>query len=154
MNNNNKLIVIDGIIGAGKTSLIEHLKNIIVRDNVLFISEPVDKFMEYKQFNPLKLSYENIKNKAITQLHITNCLITHFKNVIEANKNKIIICERGLFSPRIFTNVSYELKHITEFEHCFIIDYLNEKIKNNLIDLQVVGLFFIDIPIDNALKRI
>ena len=149
---NNKLIVIDGLIGAGKSTLIEVIKNKINNDNVLFVSEPIDKYMEYKQFSPLKLAYENPKNWSITQLHIINCLTNTFSEINKKNKDKIIISERGLFSPLIFSNVTNELNYMTDFELCFIIDYLYDKI--NILNLPITGLFYIDISIDKALERI
>ena len=147
------IIVVDGNIGAGKSTLIEKLKEKNKNENIIFIKEPVDKFMEYKQFNPLKLMYDNPDKSAITQLHISNCLIDYFKDIVKY-KDKIIICERGLLSVEVFSRVYRDNNHLSDFEYTFVNDHMQDKIKEIFSKMPIDAILFIDIPIDIALERI
>lgn len=148
-----KIIVIDGLIGVGKTTLVEILKQ--KYKDIVFAKEPVEEFMKYKHYNPLKLAYENPKNWTITQLHIINCLVNHFKKIIESSESRIIVSERGVLSPKIFTRILKNNGFITDFEHQFINDYNEQEIKKIFDDnYPIDGIFYIDIPPEIALKRI
>ena len=46
-----KIISIEGNIGSGKSTLIKKLKEIIKNDDILFLDEPVDEWMEIKDEN-------------------------------------------------------------------------------------------------------
>lgn len=154
-----KIILIEGNISVGKSTLIENLKaDKELLEKVHFLDEPVEEFCTYqtrygKIFNPLKEQYKNEKNFPIVQLHIIKSLAEQY-NHIDKNK-EYIICERGLYSPLVFVDTQFKNGNISEFTKEFLKDYAFSTIKNTLKnDFEYHGVFIIDIPIETCLERI
>ena len=64
---------IEGIVGCGKTTLLEWLKMMLLEDGCTFymISKPVNKFKKKITYNPLDECYKcPSQSAAMAQIHI------------------------------------------------------------------------------------
>lgn len=150
---NDKYVIIDGLIGSGKTtigpSLVQYFNKLGV--DAVFIHEPVE---EWKSSGKLKEFYDDIPGKAF-EFHMYT-LKTIFDNTVRVmNKNKhntVFVCERSIFSVKyIFFENLKELGFITprqEYE-------FNEKFKEYSLFLPTPSLFiWLDTPISTCMERI
>jgi deoxyadenosine/deoxycytidine kinase len=120
-------ISIEGNIASGKTTALNLLPK---REGYFFVSEPVEKFAEFEDFNPLLLSYENPHDcSPITQLHILECLFKSdsettmmFKMVGDA----VVISERTLASSACFIRAQIANKVFHPFVGAFLLHKLKE----------------------------
>jgi deoxyadenosine/deoxycytidine kinase len=112
-------ISIEGNIGAGKSTLVKILKEIINDDKILFIQEPVDEWLKLQDENG-----ENILDKFYADTKSwaykfqMNAFITRLqrlqKNLI---KYKLCICERHINTDKnCFAKQLYEDQNISEIE--------------------------------------
>lgn len=127
------LVSIDGIMGAGKTFLFDHLQQNNQFKDVVFIMEPSHQFREYKNHTPLKDYYANPhSNCAFSQLFILDILQKLYSETFCQCNSTRYISERNLYSAKIFTTAQYKMGYINEFQHDYIIDKIQEKIKTVL----------------------
>jgi len=155
-----KILSVEGLVGAGKTTLLQKIKPLLP-PSVEIIYEPVERFQTYKQFNPLKLFYDDpVRNAGFVQYHIIEELGKHFSEKIsdcEKQNTKLMICERNMFSPRIFINLLLKRNYLTMFEY----EKLLEKVDTTLqcvlpkdCSLGAHYIFFINTPVHLCRKRI
>ena len=81
--------------------------------------EPVHLFQNFNGYNPLKLFYENPQKYAFfLQNHIIEAQCDHFvQHVLKCSTSvDILLCERTLFSPKVFTKVLYRSGCLTMME--------------------------------------
>lgn len=122
---NKAVVVIEGLIGSGKSTLIEDISLPVTKE-----LEPIDMFsyFEFGQetFDPLKLFYKNDigKNQVVTQLHIIDAIVDWYCNRIQWNKNNTVVIERGYDSPAYFIDAMFSAGKITEFEKNYIFKHL------------------------------
>ena len=143
--NNNKVISIEGIIGAGKTSIFEDLKNYFKdKDNIIFIPEPVNDWLQNKDSkgeNILTKFYNNQKRYSFT--FQVNALITRVKQLKEAlenNENSIIIVERSIYTDKnVFCRMLYDDGLIDDIELNIYNNVFNELVK----DININGIIYI-----------
>ena len=124
-------IAIEGIVGCGKTTVLDELEKISFADfkKILLLKEPIECFRNYKnKHNPLLNSYQNPhSDSAICQLHIINELKRYYtQHFCDIRTDSLIISERCHLSPLIFTKTYYDQKYISHFVHDFIVDYWSE----------------------------
>ena len=97
-----KVFSIEGNIGAGKSTLIELLKDKLVNDeNIIFVSEPLDMWQNIQDNNGVNMLtkfYENQDKYAFPfQVMAFATRLLKMKNEMKKKpKAKIIICERSL----------------------------------------------------------
>lgn len=122
------VIIIDGNIGSGKSTIIDRLKN----DNLLTIPETIDNFQPW-----IKLYYENMNKFALGfQLEV---LLSHMKLKHLIKEKTINILERSPLSCLyIFGKYLLDKGILSEIEHDLCIRLNNEYgwIPKNIIYLQ------------------
>ena len=116
----NCLISIEGNIGSGKSTIMNYLRN-LKHKQILFVDEPVNEWINLKDSsgkNCLELFYENKeKNSFWFQILAYITRLRNLLNVIENNDNKLIICERSIYTDHyVFAKMLYESKYISEME--------------------------------------
>lgn len=97
-----KVFSIEGNIGAGKSTLIEYLKEKLVNDeNIIFVSEPLDMWQTIQDNNGVNMLtkfYENQDKYAFSfQVMAFATRLLKMKGEMKKKPNaRIIICERSL----------------------------------------------------------
>lgn len=118
-------IVIEGLVGSGKTTLCERLAESL--DSCFrVLPEPVDAFQSYKNYNPLQLAYENpIHNAAIAQVHIIQSSYKFYSKILSAEYPGVthLITERSMESPLVFIETNKTRKIHSEFVGDFLKDF-------------------------------
>ena len=139
-------IAVDGIIGAGKTTLINRLsKDSILNKqyNIKVIHEPVDIWKDIKLINKPSIIKKTInllgkfyndptKYAFLFQIVVMFSRLKIFKEIEkqnkQTNKKTLYIFDRSLISTKFFTQVLYEQKTIDDIEYytflCIFNDYL------------------------------
>lgn len=96
------IISIEGNIGSGKTTIIEHMKRRLESDKIIFLREPVDLWETIKDPNDgesiLVKFYKNPARYAFAfQVMAYSTRLSIIKETIQNNPNcNMIICERSL----------------------------------------------------------
>ena len=168
-----RIIAIEGNIAAGKSTLINNIEEWSEKTNlpcrVVVIPECLDRFTTFNEYNPLALAYSNPKeNVTVTQLHIIRSINKMMEEVVGAEvdhhqyeeenvkKQTIIVTDRSLFSPIVFTHQHHIGGNINQF----VRDYLIEETINNAestlrgLGLEYVGLFFLQVQSDECHNRL
>jgi deoxyadenosine/deoxycytidine kinase len=134
-----KLVSIEGNIGSGKSTILKFLKS-LKSDNIVFVDEPVNKWKEIvvDGKNALEHFYDDIPKNAFWFQVLA--YITRLKDliqVIDNNPNKIIICERSIYTDKmIFAKMLYSSGHISKIEwatYCYWFDTFKEKSRPDII---------------------
>lgn len=152
-------VCIEGIIGAGKTSLLNELsKPPSFGDDhyAEFVLEPVNKYCSINIngnfYNPLKEMYLSPhKNVPLVQDYILDWAAVYY-GCRPVRRDCTIWCsERSIFSSQVFTEAYYEIGVLTEFSR----DYLLQKNRDVSTCLPKPDLIvFLNIDVDEALKRV
>ncbi len=133
------IITVEGNIGSGKSTLLKNLEN-MQHENLVFVPEPVSEWLNIKagDKNALELFYENQKENSFWFQVLA--YITRLRNlltIIENNPNKIIICERSIYTDKyVFAKMLYEAGNISEIEwktYSYWFDTFKDKTKLDLI---------------------
>ena len=91
------IIVLDGDIGAGKTTLFTFCKL-----DAYVVLEPVEEMLH--PVNLLELAYTN---PFLSQRCIMKIMKQQMLNILKNNNKSVILMERGIYSCEIFINVAY-----------------------------------------------
>ena len=117
-------ISIEGVIGAGKSTYIEMLRPHF--PNIYFVPEPLMKFQCYKTYNPLDLLP---KHAFAVQCYFMKALKDYYRELEDNIKQaEIVVTERSLHSPAVFTDVLFNQGYLSNFEK----DLLNEIFADDL----------------------
>jgi deoxyadenosine/deoxycytidine kinase len=114
------IISIEACIGAGKSTLLDLLKlEYKNNENVVFIPEPLDKWLDTKDENGkdiLTTFYEDKKRWGYS--FQMNAFITRCKSLIdEKYKNKLLILERSIFTDKyVFAQHLHQTGDINSLE--------------------------------------
>ena len=148
-----KTIAIEGLPGAGKSTLIDRLRSKL-QPEVVILKEPVEKFEKFGCFNPLTELYDNpIKSSAICQLHVISALCDTYRKHVESPSTKIL-SDRGLDTVPIFTNNMKQMGFLTNFTHAYVLSAFYEKLFKLTGRKQCAdAVVYIEIPPQEALKR-
>ena len=158
MSNNNIKICIEGVIGCGKSTLIEELKNYlnILDDEFICIKEPIEEWMNMK----------NEKNKNLFQSYVTNrkrwsftfqinAILSKIKQLEEIpQENKMILLERSIytdyhiFSKLAFDNHDMDINEWNIYQKCF------QEIEKNNQNIETDGYIYIQTNPETCLNRI
>ena len=142
-------LVVEGIIACGKSTTLYEIS--LLNKQVATLYEPVHRFSQYKQFNPLRLAYKDpYKYSSITQVHIIREMNEYFSKYMSATSNQIWVTERCLSSSIPFINAQYSMNYISKFEQTLLTDMALEKANEYTVD----KYFFITCPPEISIERI
>ena len=124
------VIIIEGAVGAGKTTLFEKLREELEGTNTCFLREP--QFNEvtllHKTYNPLIEVYQHPEDSAnfvCTQTHITNVLSKH---IIEEWKNApLTLMDRWILSCEYFIKLREKRGLITNYVRDFLLNQVRQE---------------------------
>lgn len=163
------LFFVDGVCGAGKSWLI---KNFNVDDNktdnlrIIKVFEDEASFNSYGEYAPLSLTQRDPRmNGVVCQFHIIECLNERLRKIVLDLRNRppqattkyiILLMDRSLYSPLVFSRLLQDQGHMSMFSCTFLQDTTIRKADETLKDLnlKVIGLFLLDTPINVCLKNI
>jgi deoxycitidine kinase/deoxyguanosine kinase len=160
MNKRPILVSIEGNIGAGKSTVLEHLEKYMEKHmankKVLFLKEPLDiweQFHDEKGHTILEKFYENQKRYAFTfqvMAYITRMSL--LKNAIKKNPDvEIIIIERSLCADKnIFMNMLHDDGIVEPMEFSIYNKWYSEFIQ----DYRVDAVIYMDSDPETCANRI
>jgi deoxyadenosine/deoxycytidine kinase len=160
MNNRRPFLVsIEGNIGAGKSTVLEHLEkymNTNRNQKILFLKEPLDIWEQFHDENGhtiLEKFYKNQKRYAFTfqvMAYITRMSL--LKNAIKENPEvEIIIIERSLCADKnIFMNMLHDDGIVEPMEFSIYNKWYSEFIQ----DYRVDGVIYMDSNPETCANRI
>ena len=116
------ILSIEGNIGSGKSTIIEHLKDNFKDKNIIFLPEPVDEWENIKDKDNnsvLQNFYADQKKYSFAfQMMAYISRLNLLRNTIKNNPNKIIISERSLFTDKyVFAKMLYDSDNMNEIEY-------------------------------------
>jgi deoxyadenosine/deoxycytidine kinase len=146
-----KFIVIEGLIGAGKSTFIPILKSYLEKRNqrVSVVKEPVDKWVSN---GILKVFYQDPKRWAYT--FQAQAFHDRIQEIIKGftESTDIVIAERSPYSDRLFMNVARENKHVSDMEFNLYQDWWSMWMK--LIPKTPDLVIYLRTDLNNCMKRI
>ena len=157
MNFQDNLVILEGNIGAGKSYLLHEMTKCAPKA-FSCLKEPVEQFCNLNNiYNPLKLGYESpFENVAITQLHITDVMQTHYMDAIKNQSLTVpLVSERSPYSAHIFNDTYFEMG----FYNAFVHEYISNKIQTSITSLQLDAdgphkTIFVESTVETCLQRI
>lgn len=137
----NTIISLEGNIGSGKSTILQIMQQKYQNNpNVIFVDEPVSEWNLIKDGDKsiLELFYEDqAKYSFAFQIMAYITRLRKLLQVLENNSNKIIICERSIYTDKyVFAKMLYQQGHINEIEwqtYNYWFDTFKEKTKLNMI---------------------
>ena len=127
-----QIISIEGNIGSGKSTILQHLKECFkTTENIIFLQEPVDIWETIKDENGITILtkfYENQEKYSFAfQMMAYISRLSILKNTIKQYPNAIIITERCLNTDRyVFAKMLYDSKKIEEIEYQIYLKWFDE----------------------------
>jgi deoxyadenosine/deoxycytidine kinase len=159
MKPNFEIISIESNIGAGKSTLIDFLKDKYHdKNNIVFLAEPVDAWLDIKDkhgTNMLQLFYDDQKKYSFSfQMMVLITFINRIKQVIEnynSDDKLIIVVERSLqTSHHVFTKMLYDNGKLEDVEYEIYVKWFAEFAKPYYVN----KIVYINTTCDNCYKRI
>lgn len=150
----NLVVVIDGIIGAGKSRYLQIINEALTSEGIKIkvIEEPVEK---WKKNGMLELFYSDIVRYAYTfQTMVYIDRINAVREGFEENngdENTIFILERSCFTDNIFMDVLYEDNCVTDIEMECYRSWC--KFWNKMMPLTPNKFLYLRTSIDICMKR-
>ena len=131
--------VIEGIIGCGKSSVLQMLRSLV---HARYYDEPYNLFSNFQSFNPmLEMSHNLTANAAISQLHIIRSACNYYPKRTDLIPNKErIISERSVLSANIFIEALNEMGIFSPFVHAYLKSELIDNCNENIMPQQVIFL--------------
>ena len=116
------IVSIEGNIGSGKSTLIEHLKNNYKKDKIIYLEEPVKEWTNIKDKNDKNILvkfYEDQKKYSFAfQMMAYISRLDLLRRTIKENPESIIITERSLYTDKyVFAKMLYDSDKIEEIEY-------------------------------------
>jgi len=150
----NFIISIEGNIGSGKSTLMTHLKQKI-NTNIVFVDEPVNEWttiMDSNGKNALELFYNNQKDNSFWfQILAYITRLRNLLSILESNKNKIIICERSIYTDHhVFASMLYDKGFLKEMEWKTYLYWFDTFKKQTMLNL----VLYVNTSPDECLNRI
>ncbi len=136
------VIIIDGVVGAGKSTLAEKVSN--------KLNIPVFYELQNEETNTLlEEFYKDKKRWAFTlQIHFLN---ERFRMIKEIHKNGGGILDRSIFGDRIFASMLHEDGYMTTEEFNTYSSLLNNMLEHSKDPTLLV---YIDCDLETAVERI
>ena len=156
------LVCLEGIMGAGKTSVMRCIEEKLSKKSPDFTiglaAEPDNAFQCYhspsrgKAFNPLYWSYKRREAKPVTQMHIIDCVSSHFYSLFQVKNEDVLITERGPQSPLYFIEHYINTGVICSYVEAFLRDYWEQKNADNVTEPDLI--VFLDVLPNVCLERL
>lgn len=139
-----RLFSIEGNIGSGKSTLIKMLKENKDNKNIIFMEEPVSKWIEIQDtdgHNMIEKFYNNKKRYAFSfQIMAFISRLSMIKQCIKKNPNATIICERSINTDRnVFAKMLYDDGDIEDVEYQIYLNWFDEFIN----DIPNTGIIYV-----------
>ena len=148
--NDKKIFSIEGNIGAGKTTIINHLKTLF--NDILLVEEPVSEWQNINGENILEKKNLNMERWGYSfEAYV---LISKLNTLLKAadSEKKIILIERCMLADKAFFDVNMKNGLCSEMENEMfnnLYNFLNDNVYPKLS-----GIIFLDTSVDECLKRI
>jgi deoxyadenosine/deoxycytidine kinase len=149
-----RIISLDGNIGVGKTTLLDHIRNRF--PDVIIVKEPVDVWTHLKDeqgSSLLELFYKDKKRYAFTfqQAAMLSRLLLLQKAVAEAKPGSLILTERSVLTDRhVFAEMLHAAGDLSKLEK----DLYDQWYDAFAAQLPIAGLVYITTSVDTAFERI
>ena len=147
---------IEGNIGAGKSTLIERLKQTLettnTKVNIKFLTEPIDTWTNYYGVNMLNEFYQNKNTNAFKFQWLA--FMSVYKQIMESYGNyDILICERSPHTVRhIFIEMLREDGCLDEIEYKLLTDFIDTVLEHT--NFPEHKFIFLDESTQTCLERI
>ena len=149
---------IEGLVGAGKSSLIKCLPALLEPEGCKVVSEPVHLYTSFMEglYNPLEeLQMDPIQSVVAGQSHIIQASTRYYDDrLFEATlaRHRIVVSERSICSPYSFVETHFRMKSMSAFSK----DFLNKQWLDGYgkCNTMPTSLIFIDTPPEVCYKRI
>lgn len=160
-------ILIEGLIGAGKSTLVSALKEAAVADSqggldpASFHLEPVDRYASFKtsnaSFDPLKIMYEGKdEDKFAVQLHICQQSHQYYASRLSNSyhsSNRVGVYERSIYSNVTFIQTYKRLGVLTDFSASYLLEIVKQHLDRTFNCFPGL-IIYLDISVELAMKRI
>lgn len=148
-------IVVDGLTGAGKSTLIEQLLTPALEKsgfNVVFVRELAENYGQL-----LRDYYDDPRRWAYTfQTKVIRDRVDNFKrlyaNAVKSAANTIFISERDEHADAVFARVHYELGNMTTIEYQCYCDIWQTMVESLPIRADIT--IYLDVNVDETLRRV
>ena len=141
-----RIVVLEGNIGAGKTTFLTALKTMV---DTPIIMEPVQQMLY--PINLLELAHTH---PFISQMHILNIMKRQMQNILKKHGKEVILMERGIYSCDVFIKVSYKLGKITLDERNILMKELHKAKRELEIPPFPTKFIYLDTPVGTCLSNI
>lgn len=155
MTNMASIVSIEGNIGSGKSTLIEHLKKNYKKDKIIYLEEPVKEWTNIKDKNDKNILvkfYEDQKKYSFAfQMMAYISRLDLLRRTIKENPESIIITERSLYTDKfVFAKMLYDSDKIEEIEYSIYNRWFN-----SMIDLAPLNkIIYMKTSPETSFKRI
>lgn len=150
------IISIEGNIGSGKSTLVEHLKDMYAhRSDVCFLPEPVDTWnliTDNDNRTILENYYENQDKYAFPfQMMAYISRISLLRNAIKNTNIKVIITERCVYTDsNVFAKMLYDTNKIGVIEYKIYKQWFDEFIQ----DMPITSIIYVKTDPSTAFDRV
>ena len=149
---------IEGLVGAGKSSLIKCLPALLEPEGCKVVSEPVHLYTSFMEglYNPLEeLQMDPIQSVVAGQSHIIQVSTRYYDDrVFQASlaRHCIMVSEWSICSPYSFVETHFRMKSMSVFSK----DFLNKQWLDGYgkCNTMPTSLIFIDTPPEVCYKQI
>ena len=124
------IISVDGIVGAGKSTLISNLRGFFNK-----VPEPVGKYQTYvsqsgEVYNPLEIMYSSPRTDSVAaQEHIIKQSCLYYREQLSTSLLQMNITERSIGSPHIFIKAKAREEYLSPFSKDILLDMHNNVTK-------------------------
>jgi len=149
-----RIISLDGNIGVGKTTLLDHIQKRF--PDVIIVKEPVDVWSQLKDeqgSSLLELFYKDKRRYAFTfqQAAMLSRLLLLQKAVAEAKPGSLILTERSVLTDRfVFAEMLKASGDLSKLEK----DLYDQWYNAFAAQLPITGIVYITTSVDTAFDRI
>ena len=152
------IVSIEGNIGSGKSTLIEHLKNNYEKENIIYLEEPVKEWTNIKDkdgTNILVKFYEDQKKYSFAfQMMAYISRLDLLRRTIKENPGAIIITERSLYTDKyVFAKMLYDSNKIEEIEYNIYNKWFSSMVNLAPLDKVIYMKTSADTSFNRILKR-
>ena len=152
-------IYIEGLVGAGKSSVIALLKQKNKNSqDLVFCFEPVDQYATFtykkQHYNPLKLMYEGLDaDKFPVQWHICQQSFQYYPRCTDSLGMRIGIFERSMFSNVPFIQAYQNLGFLTDFASVYLYKAIEARTSSSY-NCYPGLIIYLNVSVSLALQRI